>query len=61
MQTEKFEYCPTPSQIRESCLEIQKKWTEKDEEKHRVGGKATPFQIKVLDTYALLDEISQNP
>ena len=59
MEIEKLEYCPTPSQIRESCLEIQKKWT--NEEKHRVGGKATPFQIKVLDTYALLDEISENP
>jgi hypothetical protein len=43
-----LDYCPSPKQIREACIELRMKWTEKEEEKRRVCGKTEEYTIPVI-------------
>jgi len=44
------EYCPTPSEIRESCRLLRMEWSEKEEMKRRVRGHAVAYSVIVVDT-----------
>ena len=52
------EYCPTPSEIRESCRLLRMEWSEKEEMKRRVRGHMVNYSVTVVDSEFVPAEIT---